>query len=605
MSQELTTQAHAGLVDSLQKFGNTLSPQHEQALFALVDSFTRMASGDLKGRWAFPIPTGCGKTRAVIEWATAVSKLKLPFSLVVSASRIEALCTMKRDMIKNGIPRDQIGLIYALSKEPYSEPATDDNESRPFLLCSHQMIRSRATNLDLYNTYQGEPRSLCIYDESLLVSDIEYFTVGDICGALAGQIHKYKYQDRDKGTNKHGDILNWMTERLQRIEYQYDHFDVGGTNELPSPVFVLAPETEQDYERVFRKAGHTLLADFLAANGLPFRMFKYGKAAVISYRVVIPEALENIIVLDASYPIRRLEQTDTTLHNAEDLPSCAGVTFDTLKRFDRVALYRMAKRGSRTSAVQDKTKMKHLMKDVVHVVKSIPRDEAILVFVYKEHSELAHPTKVLQAELRKAGLKTRKNLHIQTWGNETSLNCYANCAHVILVGILHRDLSELAGSMAGQSQDITVEVTRDELDGVCLSERVHCAYQALSRGTCRVMGEPGQAKAMTGYIVEFEDHLENELGKVMPGASWQVWKPVFSDAQEYGLQAKALTGRIETTLDDLLQEVPVGGKVSTQKLKARCQVKLCDHNLWNRSLNSVLEQKHQWKRNLQSTQRVA
>ena len=59
--------------------------------------------------------------------------------MVVSASRIEALCTMKRDMIQNGIPEDQIGLIYTAPKDDkYSEKATADNDSRPFLLCSHQ-----------------------------------------------------------------------------------------------------------------------------------------------------------------------------------------------------------------------------------------------------------------------------------------------------------------------------------------------------------------------------------------------------------------------------------------------------------------------------------
>ena len=49
--------------------------------------------------------------------------------------------------------------------------------------------------------------------------------------------------------------------------------------------------------------------------------------------------------------------------------------------------------------------------------------------------------------------------------------------------------------------------------------------QALSRGACRVMDEPGQAGAMTGYVVEYEEGIEDELSKVMPGVAWKTWTP--------------------------------------------------------------------------------
>src|SRR5215831_4127817 len=97
----LTATAQKGLIESLERFKNTISIPHRKALYTLVEAMTNMATGNLTGPHAFGLPTGTGKTRAIIEWATAVTKLKIPYSLVVSASRIEALCTMKRDMIKN------------------------------------------------------------------------------------------------------------------------------------------------------------------------------------------------------------------------------------------------------------------------------------------------------------------------------------------------------------------------------------------------------------------------------------------------------------------------------------------------------------------------
>jgi hypothetical protein len=102
---ELTAKAQARIVSSLQKFGNVLSIPHKKALYSLVESFMKMGAGTLTGRWAFPIPTGCGKTTAVVECCAALHHAgNTALSAVVCASRIEALCTMKRDMLAAGIP---------------------------------------------------------------------------------------------------------------------------------------------------------------------------------------------------------------------------------------------------------------------------------------------------------------------------------------------------------------------------------------------------------------------------------------------------------------------------------------------------------------------
>lgn len=120
---------------------------------------------------------------------------------------------------------------------------------------------------------------------------------------------------------------------------------------------------------------------------------------------MIPDALKTMLVLDASYPIRKLERSDVKLLNAEDLPSCKqfNVKFDALKRFDNVTLFRMAHHGGQTSAVQNKTKMRRLMQDVVKVVKTISGGEGVLVFVYKERFN-RNPKRALELELEKAGL---------------------------------------------------------------------------------------------------------------------------------------------------------------------------------------------------------
>ncbi|MDK2744318.1 MAG: hypothetical protein NDI90_15530 [Nitrospira sp. BO4] len=527
----VTKASFATLKDSLKRFGNTLNVHHMMALCALLDTMTKMAEGDITGRWAFGLPTGTGKTRAIIEWSTAVYKLKLPYTLAVSASRIEALCTLKREMIENGIPEEMIGLLHDDAKA--SLKATADNDDRPFMLITHQRIRSKASNLSQYNLYQGQPRHLLIYDESLMVSDVEHFNYADLTGALAHAIYKHKHD------MKHVDISNYLVECLQVLEYVYERYDEAKHDLHLIPAPGIEPRIAEHYAREWEKEG--IISQFLRSANLDLRMVKSGQAAIVSYRIVIPAELKNMIVLDASYPIRKLCLFDSTIQNAETLPSLKGSgvrPFHELKRFDKVTINRLRSFGGRHS-MEKRFKDKSMAKEVVEVLKTIPESESVLCFLYKCNQPGGTDyRKILAQEIQKAGIDLdamtstgHPRISIQTWGNETSLNCYAHCTHVFLVGILHRDDTELMGLYLGQTNDIKGEVDKKKANELQLSEKAHLAYQALSRGTCRTVSN-GQAQPMTGYIVEVDQEIETTLTTVMPGVKWQTWKPYFMPESE-------------------------------------------------------------------------
>lgn len=551
----LTNTSYKILKTSLTHFGNKLDTHHLMALYALVDTMTNMAEGKIQGRWAFGLPTGTGKTRAIIEWSTAVHKLNLPYTLAVSASRIEALCTLKREMMENGIPEEKIGLLHDDAKA--SMKATADNDDRPFMLITHQRIRSKASNLHQYNNYQGQPRNLLVYDESLMVSDVEHFTYADLTGALAHAIYKHKHN------LKHVDICNYLVERLKVLEYLYECYDEAkhDLHLIQSPA--IDPKLAERYAREWEKEG--IVSQFLRAANLDLRMVKSGQAAVVSYRIVIPEDLKYIIVLDASYPIRKLCLFDSTIQNAETLPSLKkeGVKpFHELKRFENVTINRLRAYGGRHS-MEKRFKDRSMAKEVVEVLKTIPESESVLFFLYK----LNQPggvdyRKILESEITKAGIdlkektsKGNQRISIQTWGNETSLNCYAYCSHVFLVGILHRNDTELMGLFLGQTDDIKGKVNKKIANELQLSEKAHLAYQALSRGTCRTVSN-GQALPMTVYIVEIDSEIETTLSTVMPGVKWQIWKPYFVEENE-GLIETWVTKVQDylTTLDETVDRV--------------------------------------------------
>ena len=253
------------------------------------------------------------------------------------------------------------------------------------------------------------------------------------------------------------------------------------------------------------------------------------------------------------------------------------------------------------------TQMKKLFQDVAKVIGSLPADEGVLVFVYKDRKN-RNPRKALEIALKKVDLNVEEDLRlptgetrisIETWGNETSLNCYNYCQHVVLVGILHRDLTEFEPHHLGQINDLGRKVTTEEVNDISLSERVHLVYQALSRGSCRVIGPDFQAKKMTGYIVEYDPAIETELSKVMPGAVWNTWSPVHSNSVVHGQLISALTTKIDTMLKGLTLET-----VTIRSLKKSMGQSGMAFTTWQKALNKALEQNPQWNQHGQRLQRV-
>jgi len=264
--------------------------------------------------------------------------------------------------------------------------------------------------------------------------------------------------------------------------------------------------------------------------------------------------------------------------------------------------------------VNNKTKMKRLMQDVVKVLTGLPQDEGVLVFVYKERFN-RNPKRVLEIEYEKATgvdltnkdeapkLSTgQPRISIETWGNETSLNSYSFCKHVVLVGILHRDLSELEAQHLGQINNLTKMVDPGDLQAIALSERAHCAYQAFSRGACRIMAGQGQAQSMTGYVIEHEDGLETELNKVMPGVQWKTWEPTYADSVAHGKLVLDLSSRISKHLRALPETVQ---ELSGRRLRADLRAGCVNRDTWSRAIRKTLAENHQWIQQGQSYRRAS
>jgi hypothetical protein len=200
-------------------------------------------------------------------------------------------------------------------------------------------------------------------------------------------------------------------------------------------------------------------------------------------------------------------------------------------------------------------KWKKLLDDVVDVVKSIPKDEGIIFFTFKDRWSVNQGTMVCFADRLKAvltdadvnitakidGKQGGKPLPRFVWmthGNETSVSKYAYCSNVIFLGVLHKPDTALTADIYGQTETQFL-IDPEKVKPVEYGEILSCFHQGFCRSSCRkvdgVNDDPksglyGMIKALTANIwVTHRDAkgypIRDGIRKVMPGIKWKAWTP--------------------------------------------------------------------------------
>jgi len=116
INDRLNSLALTKLVATLKGYGNVLTPEHKRALRMILEGFTALASKQRIGRWGYGLGCGGGKTEATKAWVVANYELGWPYSVAISSSQVQDLDSIKRDLIKQGVPAEDVGLIHSYGK---------------------------------------------------------------------------------------------------------------------------------------------------------------------------------------------------------------------------------------------------------------------------------------------------------------------------------------------------------------------------------------------------------------------------------------------------------------------------------------------------------
>ncbi len=599
--ETLSLPAFTALNAALTSFDNKLSERHRVTLVQMLSAYTEMAQGYLRGRWAVGLGTGLGKTQSIIAWLTQLhrSGADQRVSAAVFAGKVEELCKIKRALVSRGVPEPKVALLHTYTHDAgkaaqgvegfASEPATF--EDRQIVLATHNKVRGGKSE-ELYLRHHGDPRSINFWDESLLLSDSRVLALSEIAswqGWLRGQT---------RGLPEYDEVVEYLRECDALICSELDQ----QRKEDRRPKAIYLPSLSEEQARTFSEQLRRweqcrpelrALRDLLAMKGRALRAASQGGGGVVWYDLAVPEELDNVIVLDASYAIRELVKQDKTVKSLSEHD--ASFRPEGLKAYHTLQISQMLVSGSRDAMTKAfrRRQNRGIVRAIGDVVEQIPTTEGVILFTFKPRAKQPDFASELRGELAERGVDLEATVRDHdgqsvprfvwlTFGQETALSEHAYCRNVIFAGVLHRDRLELMGAIAGQRNDLFCDLREDDVRRVVDGEIDHVVYQGLSRGACRRTHD-GVAAPMRAWIIHKDPRISVRLNEVLPGARWCRWAALGAE------QTK--TGTILADVLAHLGDVPAGQtKVSTRNLKAHLGYTKVPPRTWTDAIQALPEE---------------
>jgi len=517
---ELLKQSHDYTLQVLEKHGNTVSDSQSKELHRLLSHFVELIDpdGGEQKRLAFSLPCGAGKTTAIRGFCKALNTLGKSEVVVICAEKVEGLCQLKRDLVnEDGIPEGKVSLLHSYKYDPdftpenptsntASEPSDKPKDLKQFILMTHSKLQQ---GFDSFH------HNLLIYDESLLLGKADTMQHE----GLVGEIGYFKEVVEDRGANATGDskeLSSWLEDVKRAIKEGKDDGDING-HIISFPDLPIETQCAKKAIKAIMGKGKENLLKLVKIidDKTDVRIMSESnqQPALITYEQTIPDDLQKIAILDASYSFRELLFYDETIKEVEP--------HSTIKDHSDVTIHLCKAKVGRTHTFSTLNDSSLFTECGYLTAKLLNEGRKVLVFTFKDDGKgrpvdklkrlidyyLGHPV----SELTSGG-----ELNFLTWGYETATNKYSHCDAVVFAGLLTLPHAEVAGRVFAQSRNIKKALSSEELNRVVFSEQIHSLYQALSRGCCRVMID-GKAKAMSAYVFNNNcEYIQQGLGLAMP-----------------------------------------------------------------------------------------
>ena len=615
--EKLTLETMSVVERQMAKFGNTLSDLHRKALFSVCSTYSKLLYGVIEGRFVVPLDAGMGKTLSALALCTAMHNLNVRKSIMICQSKVSELCILHKALVDSGIPEEKIGIVHSFRENLHysvvdgevidldgnkvegfaAVKSIDKSEiaDRQFLLVCHNRVIGNAKIMS-DTVFDMNERNLVIWDESAITTTAKSIELSDIEGAY-GIFHA----DKKESLDEYKDFIHWMDNLITTLKSEADLQDHGR-----HPRQLWLPQLNQDQAKKFnsyvayarrdkRTEWRKDLELIISMANEPVRVTKAGGKAVMSFTVTIPDTINRMCILDASYPIRELVKRDEKLRMDGFFQTMLTESL-MLKSYEDVTLHRMHAHGSRDAA-EDEVKSLKMAKEVVEVVKTIPEDEGICIFTFLPNPPFSNQAAQLKTLLASSGVDLaakvkdhrgieRSRFAWRTWGQETGSNTASYTKNVILMGVLRRKRTEFHAASVGQSRNLTTHISSEDLSRDESTELTHYIYQASLRSCARLVSD-GKALRSNIWLFLNDSDVEQHLSQVMRKMVIKEWIPKDQSLLVSRVQSD-LTKRILVSLDELLTMDDIQ-EISSYAFKDRFGFRDEAATTFTRAVNQIFE----------------
>jgi hypothetical protein len=528
---------------------NAITKDHGRLLDGMAELFVDAALGTLseneRGRLVVSAPVGTGKTSTVLAVAETLHLHADPnVGLLVLQQRVEegqavreALLQLFREAGRPGA--GDVGHVHSKGGMKPKGLTVEEGASRRFVLATH--TRARMPEVAQLVAYQGRRRGVII-DEALRTSWADGRQVSQLDGAIAWGIARFQ---RDKG--RLAELSDWLVEvRLALDEGLHLLKESDGDVYFPIP---RPPSTRdasswcrrlENYGQLVRKAIHQGVyvqpenhgiykrSEFGMAQDLVrlieglsidvrCRLVETGqRTALLQHRHVVPQELDDAIILDAGAEADDMTQLDDQVRLVHDVrPERFPEEPAAVKDWSSVRVDWVQTPGGRkstTDAARGAPSASAAMFEYASAWIAHERPHKVLAITFKDTSA----ERALPEALRERNYDGK--VEVLTWGRHDATNAHQDADAVVLLGVLQLDTDVARAMILGQlNQPESPVPTAKEVTGVKRGHEATSIYQALGRGCCRQQGEDGRAKPMKVLLFQEFADVTRRLRRLMPG----------------------------------------------------------------------------------------
>lgn len=534
IKKRLNDTAYANTLKALRDYGNEPQMDIEEALWDIIQTLTKMACGEAEAKYyVSSIDPGLGKTTSIIQW------LKV-FSSMPEFKDVGALvCFDRHEQIEsfineNQLDHHQMAILISNSRDPLglNEMLTSKPTSSQILITTKTQILLRSKNKkfrqidDLY--YMGKPRTVLIWDESLMVAhgvSLIHSSLGKIFSGVTRQNTMSLSKDIQEIFNEINKCEDGTIYTIPKLGISYDHF------------MGLFDQESEDIQRIAH--------DFwtLSGQATTIRPNDYLGKTLVDFIEDLSEDFVPCLVTDASARVKRTYQLHSKHRgNLQFLKTAS-------KQYSNLYCYYW-NRGSGKSSVRNHFRL--FAKEIAAIIDSKPEEKFLVV--HHKHDHL--PTVI------KANMYTDKErVSFIHYGIHTATNRYANIPNIVVAGTHHYNETdyEAIGRAAANIHAEDGELKSKEIKEVERGEVYHNFLQAICRGAIRKNIKGVCLTSNLWIIGDAKWVNEESLQLLFPGCTVDQW--IISEKKlttmqrmaEKEIKKRLDDGEIEIAIDDIMK----------------------------------------------------